>query len=286
MKHSSLKAKLKKQVWEKPDYYYGSRKEIRKIFFGNPALVKLLEYSHKGGSILDCGCGDGRIIEILWRKEANFRGFDISERAIKLAKKRLKSKKNVDLKVGDIEKINFPDETFDMVYTTYTLEHLNKPEKVIEEMVRVTKKGGYLILISPNYGSPFHPSGSSLPSGESLLSRAVKIFLKSHLYLLKKPNNLAWVKVEPKVLKEGKWQSDWDTIIEPSLQTLLIFLKKKGVAMIENSSGITTNNLKIGVSLRQKILSIVRRIFEFLGNQGVPPYKYFGPTLMVVGRKK
>lgn len=51
------------------------------------------------------------------------------------------------------EAIPFPESHFDVVYSSNVLEHVNDPAKVIAEMVRVLKPGGYGHIIVPNYGS-------------------------------------------------------------------------------------------------------------------------------------
>lgn len=284
------KLKLKKRIWESSEYFLLREKRGEKIkqgFFNNLALVKLFNLSKKASQILDCGCGDGRIIEILWRKDADFWGTDISSKAIEKGRERLKEKKNVHLKVGDIEKIDFPNEKFDLVYITYTLEHLDSPEKVIEEMMRVTKKGGYLVFIAPNYGSPLCFSPSNPLKDKGLMTQAVKRFIKSHFYLIAKPKGLDWDKVEPKCLKEGVWKSDWDTVVEPYIQTLIYFLQKRGVEVIESNSRIRRNKekKKLNYGFRLKALKTFKYLVQLLGMKRVPPYVYYGEQLFVVGRK-
>lgn len=51
------------------------------------------------------------------------------------------------------EKLPFPDQSFDVVYSSNVLEHVADPEAVIRESVRVLKPGGYLHMTVPNYGS-------------------------------------------------------------------------------------------------------------------------------------
>src|SRR3989339_962869 len=53
------------------------------------------------------------------------------------------------------EKLPFEDETFDIIYSTQVLEHVQNPGQVLSEAVRVLKKGGQFNLIVPNYGSFF-----------------------------------------------------------------------------------------------------------------------------------
>ena len=114
MKRSD-KDKLLREVWESGEYSQYSDAEIRDIYFKNPALVKLLNYSKEAKKILECGCGDGRILKILWRKDAGFYGVDLSKRAVSNAKKRFKGKRNVYLKAGDVEGLKFPKSHFDFV---------------------------------------------------------------------------------------------------------------------------------------------------------------------------
>ncbi|MEM2955026.1 MAG: class I SAM-dependent methyltransferase, partial [Candidatus Nanoarchaeia archaeon] len=54
------------------------------------------------------------------------------------------------------EKLPFPDNFFDEVYSKNVLEHLKNPGFALEEMKRVLKKGGELVLITDNAGYLFH----------------------------------------------------------------------------------------------------------------------------------
>ncbi len=125
-----FKRALKKSVWEKEGYFISARKAILTGFPKNRGLKRLKEYSLETSKVLDCGCGGGTVIETIWNKKANFFGVDLSARAIAEGEKRLKEKKNISLKRGDIERLDFPNEHFDLVYTAYTLEHLENPEEV------------------------------------------------------------------------------------------------------------------------------------------------------------
>jgi SAM-dependent methyltransferase len=57
------------------------------------------------------------------------------------------------IRSGVGEAIPFPDERFDIVYSSNVLEHVNDPPKVIAEIIRVLKPGGYAQIVVPNYGS-------------------------------------------------------------------------------------------------------------------------------------
>lgn len=53
------------------------------------------------------------------------------------------------------EILPFENNSFDIVYSTNVLEHVENPEKVIGEGIRVCKKGGIIQMVAPNYGSFF-----------------------------------------------------------------------------------------------------------------------------------
>lgn len=56
----------------------------------------------------------------------------------------------VDYKMEADNLHEFKDDTFDFVYASHILEHLKDPLKAVEEWLRVVKKGGYVIIITPD----------------------------------------------------------------------------------------------------------------------------------------
>jgi ubiquinone/menaquinone biosynthesis C-methylase UbiE len=106
--------------------------------------------------VLDIGCGKGGVVIACALKGAEAVGFDLDERELNLARLRAKSYNlgNVSISNGDAENIPFPDNYFDLVTALSVLEHVNNLEKVIKEMVRVTKPGGCCYVTGPNPISP------------------------------------------------------------------------------------------------------------------------------------
>ncbi|MFG3768341.1 class I SAM-dependent methyltransferase, partial [Klebsiella pneumoniae] len=76
-------------------------------------------------------------------------GTDISEAMLEKAKKRVAEQglKNVEgLAVMDAEKLEFPDNSFDVVMAQYVLSAVPNPEAAMDEFARVVKPGGELII--------------------------------------------------------------------------------------------------------------------------------------------
>lgn len=292
MNSNNLTQKLLENLWNEKYYHNQAREFILKSFAAKDEfLLKLKKYSLGADTILECGCGSASILEQIWQKEKKLYGIDVSNVGINLAKRRLKKKANIKLSVANAGKLPFKDNSFGLVYATTVVEHLAHPEKAIREMIRVTKKNGHLILMSPNFGSPLFPSPCQYLKPSSYFSRFIKIFLKSHLYLLVKPKNLDWARVYPRVLREGKYQSDWDTISEPYLQTLIIFLKNGGCEILESYSTLQVLTSRVPRELPGNSLSsyffhlVFRTVSLWVEKAKIVPYCYFGPNMFVAAGK-
>ncbi len=99
----------------------------------------------KGGKVLEAGCGSGDTLALF--KEQETYGFDLSKKSLELAKKN--ANKTV---LGNIMKMPLKDNTFDLVYNSGVLEHFKEPTNLTaaKEMARITKVGGYVIIVLPN----------------------------------------------------------------------------------------------------------------------------------------
>jgi ubiquinone/menaquinone biosynthesis C-methylase UbiE len=99
-----------------------------------------------GVKVLDVACGNGNFLA---RAEKKFKtyGVDISPAAIKLASKKLRS---TDLRVASATKLPFKRGSFDAVTCLGSLEHFPDMDKSLEEMKRVVKDDGLVIIHVPN----------------------------------------------------------------------------------------------------------------------------------------
>ena len=99
--------------------------------------------------ILDMGCGNGRHVVFFARQGFDVYGIDISKEAIEVARKWLdREGLKAHLKVGDIEKLPFEDEYFDVIVLLEVLDHISffKASKAMKEAKRVLAAGGYVYV--------------------------------------------------------------------------------------------------------------------------------------------
>jgi len=107
--------------------------------------------------VLDVGCGSGGSILNLLRlgfNPLNIFGLDILEERIREG---LKIFPNINLKRGDASKMEFLDNTFDLVFSSTMFVQITDDdlsEKIAAEMLRVAKPHGYIILADWRYSKP------------------------------------------------------------------------------------------------------------------------------------
>lgn len=101
----------------------------------------------KPESILDVGAGEGFVLEKLRQNKIGkkLEGIEYMDEAIALGKK---TNPQVKIKKGDIYKLPYKDNSFDLIICTEVLEHLEDPKIALAELKRVTKK--HVILSVPN----------------------------------------------------------------------------------------------------------------------------------------
>lgn len=100
--------------------------------------------------VLDAACGEGYGSEILSRTAAQVTGVDRSEQVIAHARQRYASAGNLVFEEADCTDMPFEDDSFDIVVSFETLEHLKDQERLMCEFRRVLRPDGFLVLSSPD----------------------------------------------------------------------------------------------------------------------------------------
>jgi phosphatidylethanolamine/phosphatidyl-N-methylethanolamine N-methyltransferase len=107
-------------------------------------------------------------------KKLNFEEYHCAEisTSLELNEYYQKNFPNVIFNNYDGKKLNYPDNTFDRIIISHTLEHILKPESFMNEMLRVLKKGGYISI--------------ALPCDNGLLWRFGRFLLKQTYHKIRK----------------------------------------------------------------------------------------------------
>ena len=99
-----------------------------------------------GSRVLDVGCGDGTLLQLLERRGVDGRGIEISREGVNecVAKGLAVIQGDADTDLG-----NYPDAAFDYVILSQTLQATRRPREVVENMLRI---GRHAIISFPNFG--------------------------------------------------------------------------------------------------------------------------------------
>lgn len=106
-----------------------------------------------GGRILDLGCGTGISTALLADRGFRVCGIDISLLFLREARETIK----IPFVQADITCLPFAADSLDGIGLNAVIEHIFSVEDLLEEMIRVVRPGGYLVIYSPNLLSPFTP---------------------------------------------------------------------------------------------------------------------------------
>ncbi|GLY94161.1 class I SAM-dependent methyltransferase [Actinoplanes sp. NBRC 103695] len=117
----------------------------------------LLPRLTSGVSLLDIGAGPGTITADLARRVAPGRvtALEISEDALAITRAEIEKQglATVDLAVGDVHALDFPDDSFDVVHAHQVLQHVADPVAALREMRRVARPGGLVAVRDSDYAA-------------------------------------------------------------------------------------------------------------------------------------
>lgn len=110
-------------------------------------LVLIADMVESGARVLDIGCGEGELLELLVeRRQADGRGLELSQSGVNACVARGLS---VVQGNADTDLSYYPDNGFDTVILSQTLQATQRPREVLREMARI---GQRLIVSIPNFG--------------------------------------------------------------------------------------------------------------------------------------
>ena len=114
--------------------------------------------------ILDACCGSGistlNIINKIKNSSAQITGVDFSEEMLQVARQRVlkisskpggKLIPKIEFKAGDVSKLNFKDDYFDIITIVFGIRNVLDRRKALKEFFRVTRPGGKIVVMEFNY---------------------------------------------------------------------------------------------------------------------------------------
>ncbi|HKC62128.1 MAG TPA: class I SAM-dependent methyltransferase [Pyrinomonadaceae bacterium] len=135
-------------------------------------LSKLHEFLNLSSTdrVLDLGCGNGHITEYLHDLTgASYVGIDISEEAIKQARKRTWAKKErLIFNVGNMNQLDLPQQSFSAVISIDTLYYVNSLEETLKQMVEVLKPKGRMGIFFTQWINNLEDQTRLLPENTDL----------------------------------------------------------------------------------------------------------------------
>ena len=103
----------------------------------------------KDDDVLECACGTGMLTKVVAPRSKSIIATDFSSKMLKRAKKKCKKFNNVEFTNANIMKLDFDDNSFDIVIAANVIHLLDDPIKAINELDRVCKENGKIII--PTY---------------------------------------------------------------------------------------------------------------------------------------
>ncbi len=182
-------------------------KNSKKNIIYNEHLIRyeLAKKFVSGKIVLDIACGSGFGAKILARAGAEkVTAVDIDEKTVKKARNK-NWLKNIVYRQGNAENLAEKNETFDIIVSFETIEHLKNPEKYLKELKRVIKNNGLIFISTPNKKiskekNPFHFKEFEKEEFKEILSKYFKSIL-----LLEQNNGIATFIKAPEKRKQSEF---------------------------------------------------------------------------------
>jgi len=198
---------------------------------GTPSFIKRIEWRNmlewldpkEGERILDIAYGVGELSLKIAEKGCAVHGIDISEDAIKYAKPLAEREKIAcEFEVGSAEDLPYPDEYFDKVVCSSSLEHFKDDIKALKEMHMVLKPNGSVVLTTDSFTYPisdelkerhrqihyvvnyytretlkerFEIAGFEMHKSEYLLNSRITSFFFNHLIIKTRLPGILWMMI-------------------------------------------------------------------------------------------
>lgn len=138
-------------------YHQSLKKDLLQKYWHTTRFNTVRKYAEEANSVLDIGCADGMFTNVILKatKAQKLIAIDVVKTSVDWAKKHWKKNKKLKFIVGDAHNLKFKDSSFDAVFIMEVLEHVEDPLKVLRDVKKVLKKGGYAMFLVPSDNNLF-----------------------------------------------------------------------------------------------------------------------------------
>ena len=126
-----------------------------------------------GRRVLEVGCGSGFAVQLFAEAAADVSARDLTPWAVETTRARLAAfGLEGDVQQGDGERLDFEEASFDLVFSWGVIHHSSDMDRALQELVRVLRPGGTIVLMVYNRHSLFYGVYKALQHAQPLAQRA------------------------------------------------------------------------------------------------------------------
>lgn len=132
------------------DQYFDYEIENERQFFGlmlkGLADAGLTAPAEHGGTFMDIGCATGLLLEHQMKLGWQVQGVEVCAPAARYGMEH----RGVPIHIGPLEEAGFSSASFDVIHFSHLIEHLNHPKAFLQEVFRLLKPSGRILVTTPN----------------------------------------------------------------------------------------------------------------------------------------
>jgi ubiquinone/menaquinone biosynthesis C-methylase UbiE len=218
----------------------------------------------EGQKFIEIGGAAGPLTDsIASNKGATGIAVDISPQSVSAQLNRRGSRSHYDAIAASANKLPFADETFDAAVAFDLMEHLEQPDKFLEEAWRVLKPGGALVLRGQvmDFGCTIDWLAYHFRH-EKWMQHCHEIGHHYKNFRTKRQWKHMAAEVGFKVVRSQGYDIFWDNLIEYYLLPMLVRMKTTGKAVLQQDSEAGTL-LRVPQSSKHKLARLANRIFWY-----------------------
>lgn len=154
--HDRLEAQIQKLLVERKtktksffDKVAGKYHQLAKPGGGSEALLEAFSYLLDIDTCADIGAGQGDLSLMLANSSKKVIAVDLNQKMLNIIDERANDANigNIETLLGDLDNLNIPDSSVDLVVLSQVLHHIPAPEKAFSEITRILKPNGKLMLL-------------------------------------------------------------------------------------------------------------------------------------------